>query len=100
MPERTRGLVIAQNCRRLHCAPVKRIAILISGRGSNMQAIVRACAAEGWDACIAAVISNRADAPGLAFARGHGIATALVDHKSFDARPAFDAELARTLDAF
>ena len=74
--------------------------ILISGRGSNMEAIVRACAAEGWDARIAAVLSNRVDARGLAFARGQGIATAVVDHKGFDSRDAFDAELARTVETF
>jgi phosphoribosylglycinamide formyltransferase-1 len=79
---------------------VKNIVILISGLGSNMQAIVRACAAEGWDARIAAVLSNRADARGLAFARGQGIATAVVDHKGFDSRDAFDAELARTVETF
>ncbi|HWI09863.1 MAG TPA: phosphoribosylglycinamide formyltransferase [Burkholderiaceae bacterium] len=79
---------------------MKRIAILISGRGSNMQAIVRACAAEGWDARVVAVIANRADAQGLAFARQHGIATEVVDHKGFASREAFDAELARTLDGF
>ena len=89
-----------ENCRRLHCAPVKRIAILISGRGSNMEAVVRACAAEGWDARVAAVLSNRADAPGLEFARQHGIATAVVDHKAFASREAFDAALATALDSF
>ena len=79
---------------------MKRIVILISGRGSNMQAIVRACAAEGWRARVVAVVSNRADAAGLAFARQHGIATAVVDHQGFDSRDAFDAELARVIDAF
>src|SRR5947199_59819 len=58
---------------------MKNIVILISGRGSNMEAIVRACAAEGWNARIAAVVSNRPEAPGLAFARERGIAAAL-DH--------------------
>ena len=80
--------------------PVKRIVILISGRGSNMQAVVRACAAEAWAARIAAVVSNRADAQGLAFARERGITTAVVDHKAFDSREAFDTELARVVDAF
>ena len=65
-----------------------------------MEAIVRACAAEGWDARVAAVLSNRADAPGLAFARARGIATAVVDHKAFDSRDAFDAELARSVETF
>jgi len=77
----------------------KNIVVLVSGRGSNMEAIVRACVAEGWNARVAAVISNRADAAGLAFAREHGIATALVDHRAYSERAAFDAELARTIDA-
>ena len=79
---------------------MKNIVILISGRGSNMQSIVKACAAEVWDARVAAVISNRADAAGLGFAREQGIATAVVDHREFASREAFDIELARTVDAF
>jgi phosphoribosylglycinamide formyltransferase-1 len=79
---------------------VKQIVILISGRGSNMEAIVRACASEGWPARVAAVVSSRPDAAGLEFARQHGIATAIVDHQSFASREAFDAELARVIDAF
>ncbi|MFH7043763.1 phosphoribosylglycinamide formyltransferase [Paucibacter sp. JuS9] len=83
---------------------MKRIVILISGRGSNMEAIVRARAAEQWPAEIAAVISNRPDAAGLAFAQSHGIATAVVDHKAFGpgqpGREAFDAELQRVIDGF
>ncbi|MET0517534.1 MAG: phosphoribosylglycinamide formyltransferase [Burkholderiaceae bacterium] len=83
---------------------MKNIVILISGRGSNMEAIVKACAAERWTARVAAVISNRPDAAGLAFAAAHGIATAVVDHKAFGkgdaARAAFDAELARVIDGF
>lgn len=79
---------------------MKNIVILISGRGSNMEAIVRACANEGWNARIAAVISNRPEAAGLAFAKGHGISTAVVDHKAFDDRLAFDAELANLIELF
>jgi phosphoribosylglycinamide formyltransferase-1 len=79
---------------------MKNIVILISGRGSNMQAIVQACAAEGWDARVAAVISNRADAAGLAFAASQGIATAVVDHQAFASREAFDARLAASVDGF
>ena len=77
---------------------MKNLVILISGRGSNMVAIAEACAAEGWDARIAAVISNRADAAGLDYARAHGIATAVVDHREFDGRDAFDAALAQAID--
>jgi phosphoribosylglycinamide formyltransferase-1 len=78
---------------------VKRIVILISGRGSNMQSIVQACAAEHWNARVVAVISNRPDAAGLQFAAGHGIATAVVDHRAFADRAAFDAALADAIDA-
>ncbi|MDC8773693.1 phosphoribosylglycinamide formyltransferase [Roseateles albus] len=79
---------------------MKSIVILISGRGSNMEAIVRACTTEAWPARIAAVISNRPGAAGLDFAAQHGIATAVVDHKGFSSREAFDAELQRVIDGF
>ncbi len=75
---------------------MKSIVILVSGRGSNMEAIVRA-AIPG--ARIAAVISNRPDAQGLAFAAAHGIATAVVDHRAHADRVAFDAALAAAIDA-
>ncbi|QBC32821.1 MULTISPECIES: phosphoribosylglycinamide formyltransferase [Pandoraea] len=76
---------------------MKNIVILISGRGSNMQAIVRACTAEGWPARVAAIITNRADAEGLAFAQENGIATAVVPSQG-KTREAFDAELAAEID--
>ena len=79
---------------------MKNLVILISGRGSNMVAIADACAAEGWDARIAAVISNRPDAAGLDHARAQGIPTAVVNHRDFDGREAFDAALAQVIDAF
>ncbi|WP_310714719.1 phosphoribosylglycinamide formyltransferase, partial [Burkholderia multivorans] len=79
---------------------MKKLVILISGRGSNMEAIVRACAHERWPAEVAAVIANRPDAAGLAFAASHGIATAVVDHRSFDGRDSFDAALAAEIDRF
>jgi phosphoribosylglycinamide formyltransferase-1 len=81
-------------------ARMKNIVILISGRGSNMEAIVDSCASEQWPARIAAVVSNKANAGGLAFAASRGIATAVLDHKAFDTREAFDAELARVLDGY
>ena len=56
------------------------------------------CAAEGWPARVAAVVSNRADARGLAFAAAHGIATAVVDHRGFASREDFDAALAAVID--
>jgi phosphoribosylglycinamide formyltransferase-1 len=79
---------------------MKNIVILISGRGSNMEAIVEACASQQWPARIAAVISNKADAGGLRYAADRGIATASVNHKDFATREDFDAELARTIDGF
>lgn len=82
---------------------MKNIVILISGGGSNMAAIVRAAAQECWaerfDARIAAVVSNKADAGGLAFAQAEGIATAVLSHKAFATREAFDAALAEAIDA-
>jgi len=74
-----------------------KIVILISGRGSNMERIVERCAEEGWPARVAAVISNRADAAGLQFAAAHGIATAVVDHRAYASREAFDEALARAI---
>lgn len=79
---------------------MKNLVILISGRGSNMEAIVRACAHEAWPARIAAVIANRPDAAGLAFAASHGIATAVVDHRQFSDRAGFDAALAEVIDGY
>ncbi len=79
---------------------MKRIVILISGRGSNMEAIVGRCAEQGWPAQVVAVIANKADAGGLRFAAERGIATAVVDHKAFATREAFDAALAQAVDAF
>ena len=65
-----------------------------------MEAIIRACAQERWPAEVAAVIANRPDAAGLAIAASHGIATAVVDHRSFDGRDSFDAALAAEIDRF
>ena len=79
---------------------MKNIVILISGRGSNMEAIVRACASEGWPARVAAVVSNRPDAAGLAFAAAQGIETAVVEHGGFTDREGFDAALADVVDSF
>ena len=79
---------------------MKNIVILISGRGSNMEAIVEACAREQWPARVAAVVSNKADAAGLRFAADRGIATAVLSHKDFASREDFDAALARVVDGF
>ncbi|TDR81443.1 phosphoribosylglycinamide formyltransferase [Paludibacterium purpuratum] len=76
---------------------MKNIVILISGRGSNMEAIVRARIA---GAQIKAVLANRADAAGLTFAREHGIETRVVDHRHYDSRETFDAALQAQIDQF
>ena len=81
---------------------MKNIVILISGGGSNMAAIVRAAQRDHWaklyGAEVRAVVSNRADAGGLAFAREQGIATEVVDHRQFATREAFDQALASVID--
>jgi phosphoribosylglycinamide formyltransferase-1 len=79
---------------------MKNIVILISGRGSNMESVVRAAQAEQWPARIAAVISNKADAGGLAFAQANGIATAVVPSKEYASRAEFDAALQQVIDGF
>ena len=81
---------------------MKNIVILISGGGSNMAAIVRAAQRDHWaklyGAEVRAVVSNRADAGGLAFAREQSIATEVVDHRQFATREAFDQALASVID--
>lgn len=81
---------------------MKNIVILISGGGSNMAAIVKAAKQQDWagryGARVAAVISNKADAKGLVFAREQGIATEVLDHKAFPSREAFDEALAQAID--
>ncbi len=77
----------------------RRVAILISGRGSNMAALIGAAKSADFPAEIVAVISNRADAPGLATAAANGIATAVIESKPFGKdRAGFEAVLQRTLD--
>ena len=82
---------------------MKNIVILISGGGSNMVAIVRAARQEDWaqrpGARVAAVISNRPDALGLSLAQEMGVPTAVVDHKQYQGREAFEADLAAAIDA-
>jgi phosphoribosylglycinamide formyltransferase-1 len=82
----------------------KNIVILISGNGSNMAAIVQASLKNRWrarwGATVAAVISNNADAPGLAWATQQGLSTAVVDHKAYPSREAFDAVLMQTIARF
>lgn len=82
----------------------RNIVCLISGRGSNLAALLAAAAAEDWSrtlgARIAGVISNRPDAAGLALAAEQGVATRVIDHRGFDSRDAFDAALAESIDAW
>jgi phosphoribosylglycinamide formyltransferase-1 len=82
----------------------KNIVILISGGGSNMAAIVKAAQAQDWPrqwgARIAAVISNRPDAPGLQLAQSLGVVTQVLSHTDFDSREAFDAALMALIDGY
>ncbi|MES3023688.1 MAG: phosphoribosylglycinamide formyltransferase [Pseudomonadota bacterium] len=79
---------------------MKNIVILLSGRGSNMEAIVRVARAEQWPVRFSAVISNKADAKGLVFAQEHGIPTAVVANRDYASREAFDAALREVIDGF
>ena len=79
--------------------PSQRIVILISGRGSNMQAIVQRCIEQRWPAAVVAVLADRPTAAGLAFAQAHGIATDVVDYKAHADRVAFDDALGAAIDA-
>jgi len=82
---------------------IKNIVVLISGRGSNLEALLKTAETEHWErapgARVVAVISNRADAEGLAVARAHGVPTQVVDHAGFAGREDFERALAVTIDA-
>jgi phosphoribosylglycinamide formyltransferase-1 len=78
----------------------KRVAILISGRGSNMTALVEAARDPAYPAEIVGVFSNRADAPGLQYAWLAGVPTAVASHKDFASREAFDAHVQSVLDGW
>lgn len=83
---------------------MKNIVCLISGRGSNLGALLKAARDENWaqvvPARIVAVISNRSDVPGLSIAQAAGVATAVVDHRAHASREAFDTTLAQAIDGF
>jgi phosphoribosylglycinamide formyltransferase-1 len=79
--------------------PLTRITVLISGRGSNLAALIEAANAGTIDGTVTHVISNRPDAGGLAHAQRNGIATTVVDHRAFATRDEFDAALADAIDA-
>ena len=74
-----------------------KLAVLISGRGSNMEALIKACADPEYPATMAVVISNRPDAPGIEKAKAAGIATDIVDHKKFSSRSEFETALQTAL---
>jgi phosphoribosylglycinamide formyltransferase-1 len=76
------------------------VVVLISGSGSNLQALLDNIQAGDNPARVCAVVSNRADAYGLERAKAVGIATRVLDHKAFDGREAFDAALIESIDAF
>ena len=83
---------------------MKKIVVLISGRGSNFEAILRVSREEAWaetcDAQIAAVISNRPEAAGLEIARNAGIDAVALDHKAYPSREAFEEALAEVVDRY
>ena len=76
----------------------RKTAILISGRGSNMAALIEAAGDPDYPARIALVISNRPDAAGLDIARGHGVKTRIIDHRRFETRETFEAEVDKALE--
>jgi phosphoribosylglycinamide formyltransferase-1 len=75
-----------------------KVAVLISGRGSNLEALLRACAAPDFPAEIKLVISNRADAGGLDYAKRAAIATAVIPHRDYPDRPTFDAAITKAIE--
>ncbi|MBC6905585.1 phosphoribosylglycinamide formyltransferase [Saccharophagus sp. K07] len=77
-----------------------RVVVLISGSGSNLQALIDAAANADYPAQIVAVISNKSDAYGLVRAQNSGIATAVLDHKAFASREEFDAALRDKIDSY
>jgi phosphoribosylglycinamide formyltransferase 1 len=75
----------------------KRLAILISGRGSNMMALTAAARAPDYPAEVVAIICSRPEAPGLAWARAEGLPARLIDHKAYASREAFDVAVDQVL---
>ena len=76
------------------------IVSLISGRGSNFEAIYKAAHAKSWDVRFTGLIANQPGAKGLAFAKSAGIPTAVIDHRAYPSREAFDRALMQQIDAF
>lgn len=88
----------------MNVSAAKPIVVLVSGRGSNLQALLTTAAGERWDielgAKIAAVISNRADAPALDVARAHPVPVHVIAHDDFDSRAGFEEALAQAIDGY
>jgi len=78
----------------------KNIVVLISGNGSNLQAIIDGCESAQIDGKVVAVISNKPDVYGLERAKAHDIATNVLDHKTFDSREAYDHQLRQEIDNY
>ena len=76
------------------------IVSLISGRGSNFEAIYKAAQAKSWDVRFTGLIANQPEAKGLVFAKSVGIPTAVIDHRAYPSREAFDRALMQQIDAF
>ena len=76
------------------------IVSLISGRGSNFEAIYKAAQAKSWDVRFTGLIANQPEAKGLAFAKSVGIPAAVIDHRAYPSREAFDRALMQQIDAF
>ncbi|NCA09455.1 MAG: phosphoribosylglycinamide formyltransferase, partial [Burkholderiaceae bacterium] len=76
------------------------IVSLISGRGSNFEAIYKAAQAKSWDVRFTGLIANQPEAKGLALAKSVGIPTAVIDHRAYPSREAFDRALMQQIDAF
>jgi phosphoribosylglycinamide formyltransferase 1 len=81
-----------------HSPAKKRVAVFISGRGSNMRALVEAAGQPDFPAEIALVLSNRPDAPGLAWAKARGLNVLGMDHKRYESREHFEGQLQSILD--
>lgn len=79
--------------------PEAKLAVLVSGRGSNLKSLINACAEPDFPASISLVVSNRPKAPGLKFASNAGISQSVIDHRDFETREGFDEALDARLKA-
>ncbi|WP_019625505.1 phosphoribosylglycinamide formyltransferase [Thioalkalivibrio sp. ALJT] len=91
---------MTETARQPAAAIPQRLVVLISGRGSNLGALIEACEQGRLPATIVGVISNRPDAGGLEFATRHGIPSQVLDHRTYPSREAFDTDLARVIEDY